>query len=231
MEFGNNTILMALGALVVIAILWHGIRQLRRSRYDNIRMSRRKQPIFDDDHVDEFGSELPNGGARVVGTRDDLSTVEKQEQIRQAAEAKKPKLAYTLRGEGEEAPESEVELDDPDWAEPIVEQAEAVSEPVEEPELEPIVAAEEPVRAPEQSSLGLDEPVEEIEEPVEEEEEAPQEVIVFHLRAPKGAPYQGEAPAGCTGEAGYALRLHEDFPPPSRCRWFWPGTVQRGQRC
>ena len=67
MEFGAREMMLALGVLVVLAIVLDVIRRVRNARYDRIHMSKRKQPIFDSDvGRDEYGSELPGGGARVV---------------------------------------------------------------------------------------------------------------------------------------------------------------------
>lgn len=95
MEFGAREIMIALGVLVVIAIALDAIRRIRAHRYESIRMPRRKQPVFGDEtgDVDEYGSELPSGGARVVAYRDkdDIEAVEKN--IKKAAEETKPKLS------------------------------------------------------------------------------------------------------------------------------------------
>ncbi len=65
MEFGAREMMIALGALVVLAIMLDVVRRVRNSRYEKIHMPRRKQPIFDEnDDLDEYGSELPSGGAK-----------------------------------------------------------------------------------------------------------------------------------------------------------------------
>ncbi len=84
MELGAREILIALGVLLLLAIVLDGVRRVRNSKYEKLHMSRRKQPIFDDDEVDEYGSELPSGGARVVGYRDHDSTEQISEPMRQA---------------------------------------------------------------------------------------------------------------------------------------------------
>ncbi len=85
MELGAREILIALGVLLLLAILLDGVRRVRNSKYEKLHMSRRKQPIFDDDdEFDEYGSELPSGGARVVGYRDHDSAEQINESIRQA---------------------------------------------------------------------------------------------------------------------------------------------------
>lgn len=97
MEFGAREMMLALGALVVLAIILDVIRRVRNARYDKIHMSKRKQPIFDDDRRDEYGSELPSGGARVVGYRNESDVEEMSRAVRQRAEASKPKLTVPIR--------------------------------------------------------------------------------------------------------------------------------------
>ncbi len=71
MELGGREILIALGALLMVAILLDGFRRVRSAGKGKLRVKRRRQPIFEGDDFDEFGSELPGGGARVVATRDE----------------------------------------------------------------------------------------------------------------------------------------------------------------
>lgn len=181
MELGTQEILIALAALVIIGILIDGVRRVRNSRYDRIRMSRRKQPIFDDDSIDEFGSELPNGGARVVAVREECDSEEMQEAIREAAEANKPKLSFSQNKEQSQ----EQEFTESEAVEAIAdsvdnESDEAVQEAVETVDEEQAVSEQvipeqatseqasidtevdsdsDPAIQPEQSSLALDEPV------------------------------------------------------------------------
>ncbi|WIO73332.1 cell division protein ZipA [Porticoccaceae bacterium LTM1] len=201
MEFGTHVILIALGVLIIVAILFDGVRRVRSSRHDRIRMSRRKQPIFDDADSDDFPSELPNGGARVIGRREDEDVEEVHAAILQAAEKKKPKLNIPSR----EALNSQ---------QPAVEQSE---EPEQQLEPEQENEAVESVAEPQQNSLGLDEPVPVLMntidqlEPESEQPETPVTspqsrdtagsdgkmadpgaVIVMHLRAPQDKPFCGE---------------------------------------
>ena len=57
--------------LMIIAVLLDGWRRMRRSRQQSIKMSLSMHKGVDKEDLDEYGSELPSGGARVVGTRDD----------------------------------------------------------------------------------------------------------------------------------------------------------------
>lgn len=97
MEFGAREMMIALGVLVALAIMLDVIRRVRTARYEKIHMPRRKQPIFDDEDFDEYGSELPSGGARVVSYRDEADVEEVGKSVRERAEANKPKLSVLLR--------------------------------------------------------------------------------------------------------------------------------------
>ncbi|HEB28191.1 MAG TPA: cell division protein ZipA [Porticoccus sp.] len=104
MEFGAREMMIALGALVALAIMLDVIRRVRNSRYEKIHMPRRKQPVFDDDDLDDYGSELPGGGSRVVSYRDEADVAEVGKTVRERAEANKPKLSIPTR-------ESELEFE------------------------------------------------------------------------------------------------------------------------
>lgn len=116
MEFGAREMMIALGALVVLAIMLDVVRRVRSSRYEKIHMPRRKQPIFDEsdenDALDEYGSELPSGGARVISYRDEADVEQVGKNVRERAEANKPKLSFPI-GEPEQ---SSLNLDEPQQA-------------------------------------------------------------------------------------------------------------------
>ncbi|MBL4567214.1 MAG: hypothetical protein JKY85_04210, partial [Porticoccus sp.] len=97
MEFGAREMMIALGALVALAIMLDVIRRIRNSRYEKIHMPRRKQPVFDDEEIDVFGSELPSGGARVVSYRDEADTEELGKVVKALAEANKPRLSVPVK--------------------------------------------------------------------------------------------------------------------------------------
>jgi cell division protein ZipA len=103
MEFSAREMMIALGALVALAIMLDVIRRVRNSRYEKIHMPRGKQPIFDDDDLDDYGSELPSGGSRVVSYRDEA---EVGKTVRERAAANKSKLSVsTLESEQDIEPE------------------------------------------------------------------------------------------------------------------------------
>ncbi|OUS07887.1 cell division protein ZipA [Gammaproteobacteria bacterium 54_18_T64] len=111
MDLGSREILLALGALLIVAILLDGLRRVRSAGRGKLRVKRRRQPIFDDDDFDEFGSELPNGKARVVGFRDQGSAAELSQTIKANRESDSSRLTSPFR-------ESESELVDPELVDP-----------------------------------------------------------------------------------------------------------------
>ena len=57
--------------LLIVGILLDGWRRMRQSRRDSIKMSLSIHKGLGKEDLETYGSELPNGGARVVGLRDD----------------------------------------------------------------------------------------------------------------------------------------------------------------
>ncbi|MYM62105.1 cell division protein ZipA [Pseudomaricurvus sp. HS19] len=56
--------------LLIVAVLLDGWRRMRHTRRHSLKMSRNVKRMDDRPEPDGFGSELPNGGARVVRQRD-----------------------------------------------------------------------------------------------------------------------------------------------------------------
>ena len=97
MELGGREILIALGALLIVAILLDGFRRVRRAGKGRLRVKRRRQPIFDNDDFDEFGSELPNGKARVVSFRDEDSAEQFSQTIKANRQLNDSRLTAPFR--------------------------------------------------------------------------------------------------------------------------------------
>lgn len=92
--------MIALGLLVVLAVFFDVLRRIKASRYDSIRMPRRKRPVFGvGGNIDKYGSGLPTGGARVVAYRDEDDLEQVDRSIRQTAAAARPKLVAMRRVE------------------------------------------------------------------------------------------------------------------------------------
>ncbi len=60
--------LTVIGVLLIVGILLDGLRRMRNAKRDSIRMSPnlKRRQVSDASRSDLYGSELPNGGARVV---------------------------------------------------------------------------------------------------------------------------------------------------------------------
>lgn len=97
MELGGREILIALGALLIVAILLDGFRRVRRAGKGKLRVKRRRQPIFEGDDFDEFGSELPGGGARVVAFRDEDGAEQLSQTIKANREHDRTRLTSPFR--------------------------------------------------------------------------------------------------------------------------------------
>ncbi len=98
MDVGGREILIALGILLLIAILLDGFRRTRGRGAGKLRVRRRKQPIFDDDdNFDDLGPELPLGKARVVGIRDEQSAEQVSLSIKENVAKNNNKLTAPFR--------------------------------------------------------------------------------------------------------------------------------------
>jgi cell division protein ZipA len=67
MELNLRTVLVILGSIIMLAILVDGFRRMRRARRDALSIDVKGDYKFPED---SFPSELPNGGARVIGEVD-----------------------------------------------------------------------------------------------------------------------------------------------------------------
>ncbi len=97
MEFGTREILIAIGILVILAILLDGVRRVRGGQHGKLRSRKRKQPIFEDLDLDPYGSELPGGGARVVSVRDKESAEQLGETIKRSARLANNRVTTVFR--------------------------------------------------------------------------------------------------------------------------------------
>lgn len=74
MELNLRTVLVILGAIVMLGILIDGFRRMRRARQEALKLDVKGDFQFPEEG---FSSELPNGGARIIG---ELSADELQEE-------------------------------------------------------------------------------------------------------------------------------------------------------
>jgi cell division protein ZipA len=67
MELNLRTVLVVVAAIVMLGILIDGFRRMKRARQEALKLDVKQDFQFPEDG---FSSELPNGGARVIGTRE-----------------------------------------------------------------------------------------------------------------------------------------------------------------
>jgi cell division protein ZipA len=90
---GPREVLIAVGLLVLLAIILDGARRIKHHRYENLHMSSRKLQKTskadgeeDDDLLND--SQFPSGGGRVVGIRDESDIQQVEENLRRALDNK-----------------------------------------------------------------------------------------------------------------------------------------------
>lgn len=71
MELGVRDWMIIVGVVLIAVVLVDGFRRVRNERRGNIRMSLKKGLSTNDDDIEDYSSELPSGGARIVGRDDD----------------------------------------------------------------------------------------------------------------------------------------------------------------
>lgn len=69
-NFGMREWLIGCGVILVLVVLFDGVRRMRSEQKKEIKMSLALGGGFPEDTEDRFGSELPNGGARVVSRQE-----------------------------------------------------------------------------------------------------------------------------------------------------------------
>ncbi len=90
---GPREVLIAVGLLVLLAIILDGARRIKHHRYENLHMSSRKlqkTSKADGEEDDDFlnDSQFPSGGGRVVGIRDEDDIQQVEENLRRALDNK-----------------------------------------------------------------------------------------------------------------------------------------------
>lgn len=78
MSFGVKEIAILVGLIFLVAVLIDGVRRTLAARSERIRMDKMMKSSFEDFGDDEYGSELPNGGARVVSRDGDIDIDESE---------------------------------------------------------------------------------------------------------------------------------------------------------
>ena len=88
---GPREVLIAVGLLVLLAVILDGARRIKQHRYENLHMSSRK--LQKNSRTDEFedplnDSQFPSGGSRIVGIRDEKDIQQVEENLRRALDNK-----------------------------------------------------------------------------------------------------------------------------------------------
>lgn len=93
MEFAMREWLTVIIVLLIVGVLLDGWRRMRQSKQQSIKMSRSMQASSEKAGPGEtYGSELPNGGARVVAHRDEDDTKELTRTLQDSFEQTKTTL-------------------------------------------------------------------------------------------------------------------------------------------
>lgn len=74
MEFAMSEWLTVIIVLLILGVLFDGWRRMRQSKRQSIKMSLSMNKGSESGAAESYGSELPNGGARVIGVRDEDNT-------------------------------------------------------------------------------------------------------------------------------------------------------------
>ena len=85
--------LIGIGIVLILAVILDGVRRMRQARRDAIKMSLSMQQgssSASSEDLPSYGSDLPSGGARVVGRRDPDSAKNINSRVREAAEQNRP---------------------------------------------------------------------------------------------------------------------------------------------
>lgn len=99
-------ILLLLTFVALAAFGYWAFKRYQRLKYNRIKTKLRYQTGDGEELVEDFRSELPGGGARVVATRDPDDIESVNSRIREQAEANKPKLSINLN-----SPSAQADLD------------------------------------------------------------------------------------------------------------------------
>ncbi|MDQ2077839.1 cell division protein ZipA [Marinimicrobium sp. ABcell2] len=203
--------------LLIAGILLDGWRRMRQARRDSLKMPRSVYKAKPAAQTDEYPSELPNGGARVVGYRRAETEERTEPKIGAEAdldlddEAPAPRRAPAHSRPTYE-PEPEPEFSSAELEAQYEAEQEDQYESSYEPEYESAPEPEqESPRIPQQVTLNLDESVPMLMESVDEDE-TPAEPIVAQPAAPKKPAPRTEAPAKPANKAPKAPRMNDPDP-------------------
>lgn len=200
-DFEMQHVLTIIIVLLIVGVVLDGIRRMRQNRRDSIRMSLNMQHKLDRDGEgdEQYGSELPNGGARVVNRdpseADDLNT-----EVRKA---------FTPPGAKPRAVPEQVSLNLDEKVPMLMDSVSEQADPAQDPgfdesgfdydseRLEPVFNEMDSSAAMEEGIVSPSRPVTQAEQhPMEPADDhggqEPEEVIIINVMAPAGTRFQGE---------------------------------------
>lgn len=95
MDFAMREVLTVIIGLAILAVVLDGVRRMRQSRRESIKMSKMAEAS---DRLEPagYGSELPSGGARVVGQRDEATAEQLNRSVKQAYSASRTTSGYKI---------------------------------------------------------------------------------------------------------------------------------------
>ena len=105
MELSVRDWMIIVGVLLIIVVLFDGYRRIRNERRNTIRMSLNRQFLNAGGEGEQFSSELPNGGARVVRRDPDAVNIG-DERVEQPA-ARSHNVPLLMDIESDEPPREE----------------------------------------------------------------------------------------------------------------------------
>lgn len=190
MDFTLREWLIIVGVIVILFVLLDGYRRVRSGSRGRLKMSIDKNSKFsEDDRMDYFNGELPNGGARVV-THASASDGPVDEQAAQDYAEEPPIPAFDVDPDLRPDP---LFADDGD-IEPDIAEVQAAAESFDEPE--PVVNEPEPQPLAEETTETIgQEQVEPAPQPVHEKQEQSfqevEEVIVMNVFAKDDKGFNG----------------------------------------
>ena len=97
MEFAMREWLTVIIVLLIVGVLLDGWRRMRQSKQQSIKMSLSMHKDGEREGGENYGSELPNGGARVVAHRDEEDTKELTRTLQENFEQSKTTLQKPVR--------------------------------------------------------------------------------------------------------------------------------------
>lgn len=189
--------------LLILGILLDGWRRMRNHQRGKIKMSRSMPEGAQKEDLEVYGSELPSGGARVVGVRDDSETEQLNQEVKAGLDDRKVGTAGSARIPKQVALNLEesvpmlMDVDDTVEEVELPAADDVIDEPINDGELDMPGQGSNKVE-PSFSSADLGEPLEErasAQQSAAVDSDAgaePEDVIVINVMARKGTRFDGQ---------------------------------------